>query len=177
MRGVSCEPVVARGNPPEVFQPAKGVLDATSLLVGFLVEAERLLPVAFVGDDGFGAAVFQPLAQFGAVVSLVAQELFRRFVSADQAFGHRTIMCLAARQKDGKKTAFSICYCVDLRIAPASPPSNRLFLLPPFPPQAERSALMCVESIIFVSFDRPRPASSRNSRSHTPRSAQRTKRL
>ena len=86
-------------------------------------------------------------------------------------------MRLTAGQQDGKKTAFSICDCMDFRIAPAARTSNRLALLPLFAPEAERRALTCVESIIWVSVDRPRLASSRNSRSQTPRSAQRTKRL
>ena len=40
-------------------------------------------------------------------------------------------MRLAATQQDGKKTAPSICDCVDFRIAPAARASNRLVLLPP----------------------------------------------
>ena len=51
-------------------------------------------------------------------------------------------MRLAAGQQDGKKTAFSICDCVDFRIAPAARATNRLFLLPLFAPEAERCALM-----------------------------------
>jgi hypothetical protein len=44
-------------------------------------------------------------------------------------------MRLAAGQEDGKKTAFSICECVDLRVAPAARAANRLSLRPPFPPE------------------------------------------
>lgn len=109
------------------------------------VEGERLRPVAFVGDDSFRASVFRPFAQRLAVVSLVAQKFFRRFVSADQTFRNRTIVCLPAGQKDGKKTAFSICNFVYLRIAPAARASNRLFLLPPFRPMPQRRVLIiCV---------------------------------
>ena len=46
-----------------------------------------------------------------------------------------------------------------------------------FPLDAERWALICVESIICVSVDRPRRNNSVNILSHTPRLAQRTKRL
>ena len=45
------------------------------------------------------------------------------------------------------------------------------------PAAAERCALMCVELIICMSIDLSLPASARNRFSHTPRSAQRTKRL
>ena len=51
------------------------------------------------------------------------------------------------------------------------------FLLPPFPPAAERCAFTWVESIICVSADRPFSASRRNRFSQIPRSAQRANRL
>ena len=90
------------------------------LFVGFPVEAERLLAVGPVGNDGLGPATFQPMAQLRTVVSLVAEKLPGRFGAADQTLGGRTIVRLAAAQQDGKKTALSICDCVDFRIAPAT---------------------------------------------------------
>src|SRR5687767_1963971 len=97
--------------------------------------------------------------------------------SPDQTLRERTVVRLSSGQQDGKKTALSICDCVDFRIAPAARTSNRLRLFPLFAPEAERCALTCVESIICKSVERPPAASFRNSRSQTPRSAQRTKRL
>jgi hypothetical protein len=111
------------------------------LLVGFLVEAEGLLAIGFVGHDGFGAALAKPMAQIGTVVGLVAEHLLCCFGAPDQPLRGRTIMRLAAGQKDGKKTAFSICDSVDFRVAPAARASNRLVLFPLFPPEAERCAL------------------------------------
>ena len=91
-----------------------------SLLVGLLVEAEGLLAVRPVGHDRSGAAISQPLPQFSAVVGLVAEQLASCFGAADETRSGRAIVGLAAAQQDGKKTAFSICDCVDLRIAPSS---------------------------------------------------------
>ena len=91
-----------------------------TLFVGFLVEAEGLLAVGPVGNNGFGAAAGQPLPQLCAVVSLIGQKLVGRLGTTDQALGRRTIVRLAAAQEEGKKTAFSICDCVDLCIAPAA---------------------------------------------------------
>ena len=145
--------------------------------IGFFVEAAAALAVRFVGYDGPCATVFQPFPQVVAVVGFITQELLCRLGSADETLRDRVIMRLATGQENGKKTALSICNCVDFRIAPAARASNRLRLLPPFPPAAERCALMCVESIICISVARPRSASSRNSFSHTPRRAQRAKRL
>jgi hypothetical protein len=51
-------------------------------------------------------------------------------------------MRLAARQSEGEKTSLSICNCMNFRVATASRPTNRLILLPPFPPDAERCAFM-----------------------------------
>lgn len=42
------------------------------------------------------------------------------------------------------------------QLAPAARAANRLSLRPPFPPEAERCALMCVESIICIWPERPR---------------------
>jgi hypothetical protein len=91
-----------------------------SLSVGFPVEAERLFAVRPVGNDGLDATLFQPLPQFGTIVGLVTEKLDGRLGATDQTVGRRTIVRFAAAQEDGKKTAFSICDCMDLRIAPAS---------------------------------------------------------
>ena len=86
-------------------------------------------------------------------------------------------MGFAAGQQDGDEAALGVREGMDFRIAAAARASNRLLLLPPFPPAAERWALTCVESIICVSADRPLPANARNMFSQMPRRAQRTKRL
>jgi hypothetical protein len=102
------------------------------LSVGFLVEDERLLAVGLVGNDGLGAARLQPFSQRCAVIGLVAEKLGGGFDATDQALGGWAIVRLAAGQQDGKKTAFSICECMDLRVAPSARAANRLFLLPLF---------------------------------------------
>jgi hypothetical protein len=80
------------------------------------------------------------LAQGGAVIGFIGEELSGWLGATDQGLGGWTIMRLATAQQDGKKAAFSICDCVDFRIAPAARASNRLILLPPFAPDAERCA-------------------------------------
>jgi len=112
------------------------------LLVRFFAETERLFPIALVWNDGLCALLFQRFAQFGAVVGFVGEEFLSLFGLVDQWFGNRAIMRLAAGQEEGKKTSLSICNCMDFRIAAASAPTNRLILLPPFPPDAERCAFI-----------------------------------
>jgi hypothetical protein len=111
-------------------------------------EAERLLAIAAVWNDRFGPAPMQFSAQLGAVISLIAEHMFRWLHSAEKTLGDRAVVRFASGQQDGDQAPFSICECVDLCVAPASRAANSLFLLPPFPPDAERCALTCVESII-----------------------------
>src|SRR5205814_2684345 len=128
-------------------------------------------------NDRPGSALMQFVAEFAAVVTLVAEQPFRRLHSADQALRDRAIMRFASSQQDGEKAPLSICECVNLRVAPAARAANSLLLLPPFPPAAERCALTCVESIICMAVTPPFSASSRNRLSQMPRRAQRTNRL
>ena len=82
---VSCQPVVSRCNSPEVLEPVERTLDAPAQLVETLAEAERLLPVAAVGNDGLGSALIQFLAQLSTVIGPVAKHAFWRLYAADQA--------------------------------------------------------------------------------------------
>jgi hypothetical protein len=111
------------------------------LCVGFSIEGEGLLAIGFVGHDGFCATLAEPKTQVGAVVGPIAEHLLGWFGASDQPLCRRTIMRLAAGQKDGKKTALSICDCVDFRVAPAARAANRLLVLPLFAPEAQRCAL------------------------------------
>jgi len=78
------------------------------LLVGCLVEAERLEAVSSVGHDGLCAPPVEPAPQFGAVVGGITEQLGRRPGAPDEALSRWAIMGLAAGQEDGKKTASSI---------------------------------------------------------------------
>jgi hypothetical protein len=93
-----------------------------------------LLPVAAVWNDRPGSAFIQFLAQFGAVVSLVAEHTLRRLYPADQAFCDRAVVRFTSGQQKGDEASFSICECVDLRVAPSARAANSLLLLPPFRP-------------------------------------------
>jgi hypothetical protein len=142
-----------------------------------LAKSERPFAVTAIGNDWLCSLLVQLLAQFGAVVSFVAEQAFGWLRSADEPFGDRTVVGFTAGQQNSDQATLSICECVNLRIPPSARAANSLFLLPPFPPAAERWALTCVESIICVSAERPLPASSRNKFSQMPRRAQRAKRL
>lgn len=76
-------------------------------LVGLSVEAERLLAVGPIGNDGLGAAISQPFAELSAVVRFITQKLLCRIGSADQPLGDRAIVRLAAGQEDASAMAGS----------------------------------------------------------------------
>lgn len=68
------------------------------LFVGPPVEAEGLLPVRLVGDNGLSAAFLQPLAQGGAVIGFIGEELSGWLGVMDQGLGGWTIMRLTPAQ-------------------------------------------------------------------------------
>jgi hypothetical protein len=90
------------------------------LPVGPFAEAEGLGAVGLVGNDRLRSSSIEPLSQLGTVIGPIGKQLVGCLGASQQTSSGRTIVRLAAGQKDGKKTAFSICQCVDLRIAPAS---------------------------------------------------------
>ena len=60
------------------------------------------------------------MPELRAIVSRIAEQLLGCLGTTDEALGRRAIVRLATAQEEGKKTAFSICDCVDLRIAPST---------------------------------------------------------
>jgi hypothetical protein len=122
-----------------------------SLPVSGFVEPESPLPIALVGNDRLRSAVAEKGADRIAVISSIGEHFLCGSASPDEPLRDRAVICLPTSQEEGKKTALSICDCMDFCASPAARASNRLRLLPPFPPEAERWALMWVESIMCVS--------------------------
>jgi hypothetical protein len=55
-----------------------------------------------------------------AIVGLIAEHAFGRFHFADEVPGDWMVMSFVTSQQDGKKASFSICECINLRVAPSS---------------------------------------------------------
>jgi DDE superfamily endonuclease len=100
-----------------------------------------------VWNDRLGSALIQFLAQFGAVVSLVAEHTLRRLYPADQALCDRAVVCFTSGQQNGDQAPLSICECVYLRVALRAsgqqPASDRR---PPLPPLRKSRASDFVQS-------------------------------
>lgn len=58
----------------------------------------RFFAVLFVGDHGFRLALFQPVAEFIAVIRFVAEKLFRGFDRLQQRFGCLDVRGIAWRE-------------------------------------------------------------------------------
>jgi hypothetical protein len=102
------------------LQSAEGILDEPSRLIETRVEAERLFSAAPVGNDRLRSTILQLRTQPSTFICLVAYQVFRCFAFVDEPLRRRAVMCFAAGQQDGEKTALSICECMDFRIAPSS---------------------------------------------------------
>src|ERR1700730_1081559 len=104
------------------------LLNAASMrqrsLLEALAEGEGLLPIGPIWNDRLGSLLIQLLAQLGAIIFLVAEHAFRPLPSPHQAPSHGTIVRFSSGQQDGDQAPFSICECVDLRVAPSK------FLIP-----------------------------------------------
>jgi hypothetical protein len=79
------------------FSLLKAVSAPTQLVEPF-TEAERLLPVAAVGNDRLGSSLIQFIPQILTVVGLIADQTFRALNSVDEAFRDGAIMRLTAGQ-------------------------------------------------------------------------------
>src|SRR5262245_47776979 len=174
---VASEFVVTRSDPPEILEPAEAALDDVTALVGALVEAMESYSVGLVRDDGCCTAIDDVGAKVVAIVTLVGNEGAHGRSKRKKGRSRSDIGVLTGSQMKCAGSAFRIAQRVDLRGASAARATDRLFMLPPFPPLAERCALIEVESIDKVTLSLPQLAKASKIACHRPRLAQRLKRL
>jgi hypothetical protein len=135
---ISGELVVAGGDPAKVLEAAEAALDDVAALIGALAEWMDDHAIGFVGDHRGCAALDDLGAQPVAVVTLVGEK-FRHEWRERQDIGRRgNVGILAGRQVKDDRPAERIAQSVDLGRAAAAGAADRLILLPPFPPEAQR---------------------------------------
>jgi hypothetical protein len=98
-------------------------------------------------DDGLGAALGNQLADGVAVVAAVGDEPAERPEGGQQRRCGRRIGSITGGQQDQSRPAGLVGGGVQLAGPAASRGAEGLLERPPFPPAAERCALMCVLSI------------------------------
>ncbi len=101
-------------------------------------------------DDGLAAPLDQPIAQPPSVIGSIREQAARGR-DACQQLGHSgQIVRLARRQTKRHRPPHCVGQGVNLGRPSAARPSDRLGEFPPFPPLAERCALIDVLSALVV---------------------------
>ena len=135
---VSCEFVVARGNPSEILEPAEAPLDDIASLVGDFVEVVSPYAIGLVGNDRSGPASFDRGAKGIAVITFVGDDGFGSWRERQNVRRGSDIRVLAGGQVKCDGSAKRIAERMDFRAATAARTADRLRVLPPFPPAAQR---------------------------------------
>lgn len=130
--------VVTSGDPPEVFEAAKAALDDVSSLVSSFIEAMKEDAIGLVGNDGLGATIDDLRAQRIAVIPFVCDQRAHGWCERQNIGCGRDIGILARRQMKSDRPAERIAQRMNFRRAPAARAADRLIVLPPFPPEAQR---------------------------------------
>jgi hypothetical protein len=102
---------------------------------------------AAAGNDGKRPFIFDLLAHFLAVVSLISGNGERWIWRVQNLFDNLAVMDLATGHDEVQRTAFAVDDRVDFRTAPAPADADGLILFPPFAPLAARWAFTMVLSI------------------------------
>ena len=87
------------------------------------------------------------MTQMIGIVGFVCDQLFEGPRPLDQLSGDRDVVRITGGQDQDARPALLVRECVELARASATGLPKRLLKGPPFPPAAERCALMCVLSI------------------------------
>jgi hypothetical protein len=107
----------------------------------------RALATEGGGNDGLGALLAQGRSEAVGIIGAVGDELRERAGASEHSWCHADIGNVAWAQEQDRGPASRVGQRVDLGVPPTARASDRLPKGPPFPPPAERCALMCVLSI------------------------------
>ena len=135
---ILCQLVVTSGDPPEVLEAAEAALDDVASLVGSFVEAMEDDAVGFVGNNGLRTTIDDLHAQRVAVIPFIRDQRAQGWRERQNIGRGCDIGVLAGGQMKGDRSAERIAQRVDFGRAPAARLADRLIVLPPFPPEAQR---------------------------------------
>ena len=132
------EAVVACGDPAEVLEASEHAFDGVAMAIEIGREAALPAPVG-LGRDVGGSALCLDLSAHGvAVVALVAVQDLSGSEVVEQGVGGDAIGHLAAGQEERDRAAEAVGQRMDFCGPSAARAPDRLALLPPFPPEAQR---------------------------------------
>lgn len=171
------QPVIARRNSAEVFDAIEHPLDGVTIAIEHWREAALPRPSDFGRNVGCCAMRLDFLAHGVGVVTFVTLDDGDPLEVFEQGVGRGAIGNLAASQQESDRAAVYIGQGVDLGRAAAARAADRLAVLPPFPPEAQRCAFTAEESISTSAGGPPAVTRARNISAQIPFAAQRWNRL
>lgn len=136
------ELVVASGNAAEVFEPTECVLDQMSVAIADPIMPDRAFTAGAARDHRHGAALTNGSAQGIGVVSLVGQHIAGFAGTLEQFRGDGDVGNIPRREGQREGPTDGVGEGMDLGRLAAARGADRLRFRPPFPPKAERCALM-----------------------------------
>ncbi len=134
----------------EVFEASEHAFDKIALAVGGGIVGNDGFSSRAAGDDGLSALFGDRGAQPICVIGLVGKQPGEGPDRRDQSRRNRDIASVAGREHQGPRPALIVRQGVDFGGTPASRSANGLVERPPFPPAAERCALIYELSMATV---------------------------
>ena len=132
------EAVITRCDASEVFDAAEHAFDGVAIAVETGREAILPATIDLGRDVGRSSLALDFAADGVTVVSLVAVQDFGRADAIEQIIGGDAVRDLAAGQQERDRAAEAIGQRVDFRCPSTARTADRLRVLPPFPPEAQR---------------------------------------
>ncbi len=139
---VAGELVVAGCDAAEVLEATEHGFDEPAVAVALLVIFDGPLAVASSGDDGDRALISQRRAKVIGVVSSIRDDTLHADRRTNQQVGPLDVRRIARRQREEEWSSEDIDERMDFRRTAAARDANGVGLSPPFPPPAQRWALI-----------------------------------
>lgn len=143
---VDCELVVSGGDAAPILETTEHSLDDVAAAVELRVEGAGVLSRRIIRNDRECAALDEVLAKTARVIGAVGGERPCGGGLGEENERSADISELSGCHLEGDETALRVADGVDFGRAPPAGAADPLFILPPFPPAAERWALAVVES-------------------------------
>ena len=134
--------VVSSGEAAEVLETPEHAFDEVALAIGHRVIRDRLFAAAEGRNDRFGAQPCQSLAKAIGIVGLVGNQAADSAGEKEDIWSYRDIVQITRRQQQYPGSTKFVGQRMDCRRAAAARSTDRFPEGPPFPPAAERCALM-----------------------------------
>lgn len=136
------ELVVASVDTPEVLDAAESVFDEMAVSIAPFVIDDLSLAADAARNDRNDAVAAQVCPNGIGVIALVSQQVARALDPVEQGCCCGAVGNVASAQFEGEGPAYGVGERVDLGGLAAARRTNRLTPRPPFPPWAERCALI-----------------------------------